>query len=1219
MSDETRSDEAASQPPRAAAEPAPDNAADSGEPPPADGDSRRLIWRLLRWIFRARPRTSPPASSWRGSAAAGPSDADPVALAYAVLATHLPTRLQRRSVAVRNLVGAARDAILTLLAVVAAGFAAYFGYNEWSDDRPLIGKIEAPRELDDAGYGPAVLARMLSDELREILQSSLIPVSSRAATHGLAEAERPPSGGEPRKLGGRALALQSYRSDPIKGAAYKESEARVPEFEVVGVGFSLSDIIRTLKGQFGGLPLEIGGEVVRIGEDYGYILRLNGERVEFVRGDLLRAPLPETDAPAAAASADAAEGDLLGLRLKRIMNAAALAVLKHTEPIAWAIHGYGIGRRNGVLPVIGRYLVCRNAFGAEPVDQLRPGLRITSLDVPRAWLLKGLIERDGGDMEEARLAFACARDTALALEVESDEEALRRSVVLANAYENLSAYEDAEKVYATVAGTRPNNAAILMGWASLLATIGEFLNAAEKYQEAALAEPGQIDALVALARVQDRLGRPHEAAATFERASEIAPLEASDHIDWGNALMSVGHLAQAASSFAEAVRIDPDNPDAYLNWGYALWGLGEYERANKTLDQAVLKFEQAVRREPNNSEKRTGYALALFARGRVAEADQEFARLASNDPDNPAVYYHWGNTYLQRGDIAYAIEKYRTVVALDPQPWNLILLGDAYWNAGQVAPAREQYQAALAQFQAEAKAKPEDATAFNGLGNAFVRLEQPDVAAGPLAEAVRLEPENPRTLIDYASVLSVLGEVEQAAEHFQRAIRIDPLNPWLVWSWGRELMLRGEYRRAAETFERIVNTLDPINGWNYVDWGDALYNIGPRYYESAKQAYLTAAARFEAAIAHAPDPGPLHGALALARQKAGDLAGAAAAYESLAGYDKATPWDYAAWGDALSTLGRTSDAEQRYLTAEANFRALIQSQPDNPNPRRGLASLLSRLGRFDEAAEVNADVAALTVDDPWDHLAWADALQAAGRTAEADRIFALGFEKIEAMQKRRPHAAAELIVAWAQALERLGRYVEASDKWSEVAALRPDDPWPLAAAADMLWAAQLPERAVPLYEAALDRFLAKSAKEPDNLALQQSRANVLSRLGRAEEAIDLFLDIAAAAPEDYWAQIDAGSALAGARRFDAALVHFERASQIAPELKEGWFYAGLVLMELGRNEPAIAKFKKVTEIDGQDANAYANWAQCLEALGRYDEAAEIWQRWRGLEPAKATS
>ncbi|MGD9538573.1 MAG: tetratricopeptide repeat protein [Alphaproteobacteria bacterium] len=1209
MSDESRSGEAA--------EPPPEKPGDAAGLPPAQADRRRLIRRLLR-LFRARARPSPEAPSARASADNKAPDADPVALAHAVLAARLPTKLERRSQAVRHFVGAARDGVLTLLALVVAGFAAYFGYNEWSDDRPLIGKIEAPRELDEAGYGPAVLARMLSDELKEILQTSLVPVTARSATPGLTEAERPPPGGEQRKQGGRGLALQSYRSDPIKGAAYKESESRVPEFEVVGVGFSLSDIIRTLKGQFGSLPLEIGGEVVRVGEDYGYILRLNGERVEFVRGDLLRAALPDDDAASASTGMAIQAGDALGLRLKRIMNAAALAVLKHTEPIAWAIHGYGIGRRNGVLPVLDRYLVCRDASGEAVEDGLRPMPLVASLDVPRAWLLKGLIERDGGDAEEARLAFACARDTALAFEAENDEAALRRSVVLANAYENLSAYEDAEKVYASVAGTRPNNAAILMGWASLLATVGEFGNAAEKYQEAALAEPGQIDALVALARVQDRLGRPHEAAATFERASEIAPLDASDHIDWGNTLMSVGHLTQAAASFAEAVRIDPDNPDAYLNWGYALWGLGEYQRANKTFDQAILKFEQAVRREPGNTEKRTGYALALFARGRVAEADQEFMRLAANDPENPAVYYQWGNTYLWRGDPLRAIEKFRTLVALDPLPWNLILLGDAHWNAGQLAPAREQYQAAVNLFQAEAKAKPGDTAVLNGLASTFMRLERPADAAGPLAEAVHLDPDNPRQLVDRASVLSVLGKADEAAEHFQRAIRIDPLDPWPVWSWARELMLRGAYRRAAETFEQLVATLDPVNGWNYVDWGDALYASGARYQEDAKEAYLTAATRFEAALAHSPDPGPLYGALAFARQKAGDLAGAAAAYESLAAYDKASPWDHAAWGDALSAIGEADAAQQRYATAEANFRSLIQSQPDNPNPRRGLATFFAGHGRFEEAARVYSELAALTADDPWDHLVWADALVSAGKTAEAERIFALAFEKIEVARQRHPHSAADLIAAAARALERLGRYAEASAKWSEVAALQPDDPWSLAAAADMLWADQKADRASPLYEAALQRFLARSAKEPDNLALQQGRAQVLSRLGRNQEAADLYVGIAALAPGDFWAQIDAGSALANAGRFDAALVHFERASTIAPERRDGWYYSGLALADLGRYEAAIEKFKKLTEIDPRDADAYANWARCLEAQGRQDEAAEIWRRWRELQPAETT-
>lgn len=133
-------------------------------------------------------------------------------------------------------------------------------------------------------------------------------------------------------------------------------------------------------------------------------------------------------------------------------------------------------------------------------------------------------------------------------------------------------------------------------------------------------------------------------------------------------------------------------------------------------------------------------------------------------------------------------------------------------------------------------------------------------------------------------------------------------------------------------------------------------------------------------------------------------------------------------------------------------------------------------------------------------------------------------------------------------------------------------------------------------------------------ALLYARALTYERLDRVPEAIIDLQVLVTEDPEDADALNALGYTMADRTTdYQEALGYIERALALSPEQPAILDSMGWVLFKLGRHKEALDYLQRA--FAGQeDAEIAAHLAEVLAALGREDEAREVWQKGAGLDP-----
>ncbi len=203
----------------------------------------------------------------------------------------------------------------------------------------------------------------------------------------------------------------------------------------------------------------------------------------------------------------------------------------------------------------------------------------------------------------------------------------------------------------------------------------------------------------------ERLQRGDAAAAEAmaRRARGEFPDDAETVRLHGVALLMLGRNADARTTLEEAVRLQPDSADARSNLASALL-------ANEDPEGAVALLERVVGDRPDDAALRNNLANALRAAGDDARARDEYLAALAIVPDHFGATVNLAATEMSLGLHAEAEARLRSVLAAQPHPQALLLLGHllhrtqrygeaqaAYEQAAKLAPDAAQfpYQAGL--------------------------------------------------------------------------------------------------------------------------------------------------------------------------------------------------------------------------------------------------------------------------------------------------------------------------------------------------------------------------------------------------------------------------------------------------------------------------------------------------------------------------------------------
>lgn len=418
---------------------------------------------------------------------------------------------------------------------------------------------------------------------------------------------------------------------------------------------------------------------------------------------------------------------------------------------------------------------------------------------------------------------------------------------------------------------------------------------------------------------------------------ENPPAAARDVVlEYGRFLHSAGEAGRALPFLRLATELQPDAPDAYQALGQALAASGEREEA-----RVVLERFQTLSREAGNE---------------VASVNRRRRDIA--DPTGREVREAF--ELAGAGDIESALgilAREAQLAPADPRP--------AYAASSILLGAGRSEEALTAADQALVAA-PGRADGLYQRGAVLMSLERLTEAEETFRQALEAQPGHPAVLSDYAVLLMSSDRNEEARGLLERLLEIRPDDdlarshlerlgggpgasapqdeaPRRWAQIGRDQMGGRNFQAAEESLRRAV-AIDPADASLRIDLASTLW-------ENNKPAEAEIQAREAVALLPSSDEGHrLLGGLLFWR--GAHLAAAESFERALAQTepDAALLIELGRAWDGAAAEATTSEGHERLSRAEAAYRQALGLAPEHSEAAYGLAQVLRRLGRDDEAA-----------------------------------------------------------------------------------------------------------------------------------------------------------------------------------------------------------------------------------------------------------------------------
>lgn len=491
---------------------------------------------------------------------------------------------------------------------------------------------------------------------------------------------------------------------------------------------------------------------------------------------------------------------------------------------------------------------------------------------------------------------------------------------------------------------------------------GRYANAAAELEQVLKKDPQQIQAGSALVVLYLKSGQTQKAVQVAERLAKTRPGNPGLHNLLGDALAAAGDAERARAAFEQALRLDAKFAAPQI-------GLARLERRGGTLAPAIARLETVLSADAKNAEAMSELAQALEVAGRLQDAQRwlekaddltgttnataslalvEFhlrnrqteparealKRATAKAPDSAAVLTMAARVSLAAGDRPAARTTLSRVAALAGYDApSLLRVALLQMQAGHAAGAAHSLDKALTE-------RPDYLPAM------ALRAEV-DIFQGDWQTAERrarqILAQSPKAGVGHGllgEVALAAGKPAQAVAHFQRAQQIEP---------STDNVMRLFRVLAAQNAPQASQ---PLEAWLKTHPRDLIARraLGDAYARAGNLAAARAA--YEGLLKLAPDDAEALNNLAnvLVLQK--DPAALAVAERALA-RSPAASHILGTTGWAAFKAGQTDRALQ--LLRDARLR-----DPDNPQTRYFLGTVLASAGRNDEAREelqaaLNAD------------------------------------------------------------------------------------------------------------------------------------------------------------------------------------------------------------------------------------------------------------------------
>ena len=259
------------------------------------------------------------------------------------------------------------------------------------------------------------------------------------------------------------------------------------------------------------------------------------------------------------------------------------------------------------------------------------------------------------------------------------------------------------------------------------------------------------------------------------------------------------------------------------------------------LGEAAAVCRQAIATQPRDVEASVLLAELCVAQGDRDGAVTAYSELIEHLPDQPLAYYKRGNLLKDREQFEAALADYDRAITLDP--------GYAYalCNRGVVLSRLNRLEAALDSYDRATAAAPDDALAFFNRADVLRELKRSDEALASYDRAIAIRPDYLESHCNRGMLLTEAGRYTEALASFERARGIHAGFPDVYFGRARLLHKLRRMDESLADFERATRLNSHFaaaycgHGGVLVDlerWGEAVVSfdkalaINPDYAEA---------------------------------------------------------------------------------------------------------------------------------------------------------------------------------------------------------------------------------------------------------------------------------------------------------------------------------------------------------------------------------------------------
>ncbi len=220
----------------------------------------------------------------------------------------------------------------------------------------------------------------------------------------------------------------------------------------------------------------------------------------------------------------------------------------------------------------------------------------------------------------------------------------------------------------------------------------------------------------------------------------------------------------AMDLFQQALAIDAESVRAWA--GDALSHVVLYRTTTSTKHHRTEAMHAATRATelgPRSAIAWTAYGAATAISRGLADAQEAFTRAIELDPTLFEAHHYFGHICIEAGEYERAAEQYEAAAKARPDDYQaLVFARQAYRSLGRLDDERSAAARQVTAAERALRADPADARALSLSSGSLVVLGRIDEARAWTRRSCELEPDEPYVHYNAACVLAQLGQVDEA-------------------------------------------------------------------------------------------------------------------------------------------------------------------------------------------------------------------------------------------------------------------------------------------------------------------------------------------------------------------------------------------------------------------------------------------------------------------------